>query len=400
MRRLSILATALFLVACEEKKGPPPPPDNPPPPTPSGMAAALGIDAAALGDPVDPPAPAGDLKAELDRFVNVEQCVAEKSKVDPLVGDALRAIGYDTFFRDACRLLEAAKDKKRETCERIDSSALRSRCQVWVAQIAQTPDACPLQFEALVTRGRHPSCVAIAAKDPRLCNGEARVHHRATCEALTLRDEGRCDQLLPNDRPACKRELARWRSVLSAPLEGLPKLPASRGKLVLKGEGDTPDPPNGEIDLAPDFVRGAVVVTQRERSRVELGSVTESEAARIVPGPQKKVRLGIAIVVEPGGTKEGPRASLQKLELEIPGDALIVCPGGHCDVKIKNAKVEAQRGGETSFSVEGTVGLGTKSYKMTLEVGTYVRDVVADKDNASVLPPTHPVLGRIDAGSR
>src|SRR5688572_18341673 len=120
-RWLHIVVLVFVIGACDDKKTPPPP-EPPPPANPSGMAAVLGIDASTLGDPVDPPAPAGDLKAELDRFVNVEQCVAERSKVDPLVGDALRAIGYDTFFRDACRLLEAAKDKKRETCERIDSS--------------------------------------------------------------------------------------------------------------------------------------------------------------------------------------------------------------------------------------------------------------------------------------
>jgi len=398
MRRLSVLLLGLLFTACEEKKPLPPPEPAPTSASPSGMAAALGLDAATLGDPTDPPAPPGDLRAELDRFVNVEQCVAERSKVDPLVGDARRAIGDDTFFRDACRLLEAAKDKKRETCERIDSSALRSRCKQWVAMIAQTPDACPMQFDALLTRGRHPSCVAIAAKDPRLCTGESRVIQRATCEALTTREEAKCDALLPQDRPTCKRELQRWRTVLAAPLEGLPKLPASRGKLVLKGDGNTPDPPNGEIDLAPDFVRGAVVVTSRDRSRVELGTVAESESARVVPGPQKRLRLGLAVVLEPGATKETPKPVLQKLELEIPGDALILCPGGHCEVKFGSARAEALRGGEVAFKIEGTVGVGTKSYKMTLEVGTFVRDVVADKDNANVLPPVHPVLGRLDAG--
>src|SRR5262249_20086008 len=154
--------------------------------------------------PTDPPPPAGDLKGELERFVNVDACVSERAKLDPLVGDALGALGYDTFLRDACRLLEAAKDKKRETCDRIDSSALRARCQSWVAMIAQTPDECPLQFDGLITRGRNASCVAIAARDPRLCAGEARTIQRATCDALVARDPVKCDGLLANQKAQCQ----------------------------------------------------------------------------------------------------------------------------------------------------------------------------------------------------
>ena len=97
--------------------------------------------------PVDPPAPAGDLKSELERFVNVDTCVAERAKLDPLVGDALGAIGYDTFLHDACRLLEAAKTKKREACDKIDASPLRARCQSLVAIAARTPESCPLLFD-------------------------------------------------------------------------------------------------------------------------------------------------------------------------------------------------------------------------------------------------------------
>src|SRR5262249_17287676 len=152
------------------------------------------------------------------------QCVtARAARLDPLVGDSLGAIGYDTFLRDACRLLEATKDRKRETCSKIDSSALRARCQTWVAMASQTPDACPMQFEGVLTHGRNASCLAIAARDPRLCAGESRTIQRATCEAMVARDPAKCEDLVASQRPLCKREVMRFRSVLSAPLEGLEK---------------------------------------------------------------------------------------------------------------------------------------------------------------------------------
>jgi hypothetical protein len=394
-RAASALALAAMLASCTESKKAPP--SEPPATAPSGVAE-LGFDAGPL-DLVDPPAPAGDLKADIERFVNVDTCVAERAKLDPLVGDALRAIGYDTFLRDACRLLEAAKDRKRETCDKIDSSALRARCQSWVAIVAQTPDACPLTYEAFPARGRHPTCVAVAGRDPRLCAGEGRAAPRATCEALASRDEARCDVLLPSDRPACKREVARWRGLLSAPLDGLPKLPAAHAKLTVKGDGPTPDPATPEVDLGADLARGAVVVTLRERVRVELGTLGESEAVRVAPVPQKRPRVGLAVLLDPPalGSKDPPKPVLEKLELEIPGEATLVVPGAKCDCKVTTARIDKTRGGEVALVVDGTISLGTRAYKVSIDMGTFVRDVVAEQTGSRALPPLHPLLGR-DAG--
>lgn len=393
-RAACLLAIAVLGAACEQKKAPPEPPGHAEPPPAASTLALLGIDAGGL-EPLDPPAPAGDLKEELDRFVNVDQCVAQRAKMDPLIGDALGAIGYETFLRDACRLLEATKDRKRETCDRIDSSALRARCQSWVAMASQLPDACPMQFEGLVTRGRSASCVAVAARDPRLCAGEPRSVQRATCEAMILREPARCDALLPNQRPLCQREIARWRSVLAAPLEGLEKLPSVRGRLTLRGAGGTPDPRTTEVDLGADFARGVVVVTAGsqavQRMRIELGTVVESEAARIAASPQKRPRIGLALILEPG-KKDAPRPVLQKLELELPGEAPIVSPPASCDCKITMARVAAARGAEAAIVIDGTLTSGTRSYTIGVDLATFVRDVVAEPAGSHVLPPLHPAL--------
>ena len=390
---------AVLAVACDDKTKPTPrPAPSVAPASPSSIASVLGLDAGAFLDPSDPQPPAGDLKADLERFVNVETCVKERANVDPLVGDGLRAIGYDTFLRDACRLLEAAKDKKRETCDRIDSSAMRARCQSWVAMVAQTPDACPLQFEGITTRGRNVTCLAVAGKDPRLCRAEARSATRATCEALASREEARCDVLIPPDRPSCKRELTRWRSLLAPPLTGMPPLPAARGKLVVKGDSGTPDPPTPEADLATEFARGGVVVTSRERARIELGMMGESETSRIAPSPNRRARLGIAVLLEPGATpKDPPRPLLERLELEIPGEATLVHPGARCECRITTSRVDRTRGGEIAIALQGTISAGTRSYRIDVDILTFVRDVVSEQGliggGGRVLPPVHPTIG-------
>jgi hypothetical protein len=392
---IAFASAAAIAVACDDKKSPiaAPPASSDVPASPASVVAMLGLDAGALIETTDPPPPAGDLKADLDRFVSVETCVKERANVDPLVGDALRAIGYDTFLRDACRLLEAAKDQKREKCDRIDSSALRLRCQSWVAMVAQTPESCPLQFDGVPTRGRNVTCLAVAGKDPRLCAGEPRTAVRAACEAMTTREEAPCNALLPSDAPSCKRELARWRSLLAQPLSGLPKLPGARGKLIVKGDTGTPDPPTTDADLASELARGGVVVTSRERSRVELGMIGESETSRIAPSPNRRARLGLAVLLEPGPTpKDPPKPLLERLELEIPGEATLVSPSARCDCKITTARVDRTRGGEIAFALSGTIALGTRSYKIDVDLATFVRDVVPETIGSRVLPPIHPTI--------
>ena len=397
-----LVLVGVLLPACDDGrkfKMTPPPSASDAPASPGSVAAMLGLDAASLVETADPPPPAGDLKADLDHFVNVETCVKERANIDPLVGDALRAIGYDTFLRDACRLLEAAKDRKRESCDRIDSSALRIRCQTWVAMIAQTQDTCPLQFEGMVHRGRSASCLAVAGKDPRLCAGEPRTGARATCEAMASREEAPCNVLLPSDAASCKRELARWRGMLAAPLSGLPKLPPARGKLVVKGEAGTADPATPTADLASEVARGAVVVTSRDRARVEIGMIGESETARIAPSPNRRPRLGIAVLFEPGATPKDPaRPVLERLELEIPGEATLVHPTARCDCRITIARIDKKRSGEVTLALEGTIVSGPRSYKIDVELATFVRDVVAEVPGGRTLPAPHPAITGIDAG--
>jgi hypothetical protein len=225
---------------------------------------------------------------------------------------------------------------------------------------------------------------------------------------MVARDPAKCDGLLPNQRALCQREVARWRTVLGAQLEGLEKLPAARGKLVVKGVSGTPDPPATEVDLSSDFARGVVVVTARERMRIELGTVVESEAARIAGSPQKKARVGLAVILEPSARGAGDKpkdttATLQKLEVELPGEPPIVSPPASCDCKLTTARVPSARGGEAAITLEGVVASSGRSYNVTIDVTTFVRDIVAEGTGGAgtrVLPPVHPTLplGRTDAG--
>jgi hypothetical protein len=393
----------MLLVACDER----------PKPAPAAVdlpTANLGLPAfvdAGIQETDDPPPPAGDLKRDLDTFVNVDACVKARANLDPLVGDALRAIGYETFLRDACRMLEATKDKKRETCDRIDASAMRTRCQMWVAMAAESPDRCPLQFEGLPSRGRHASCVAISAKDPRLCAAEAGLSARAMCEALTLRDASRCDALAPSPgsaRANCQREFTRWKELLHAPLSGLAALPTPHGKLSVKGESGTPDPTPSETDLSAEYTHGGVVVTGKERARVELGLLGESDTSRIAPSPHRRARFGVSVILNTSPLARDAKPLLERFELEVPGEATVVYPGVPCDCRLTSTRVDSVRGGEIALAITGTIHAGLKSYRIDWNAVTFVRDVVDEAAvlghfERSVIPTPHPTLRSFfDAG--
>ncbi len=328
------------------------------------MARALGLDAEALAPPTDPPAPAGDLRAEIDGFTTLDACVTEHARTDPLVGDALRAIGYDTFLRDACRVLAAMKDKKVDVCKSIDAQGLRLRCEASVAMSVGAPDSCPWEVFDTPSRGRDARCVAVASRDARLCAGSARAD-RVACEAMVARDEKRCA-----GDAACAREVSRWRNVLPPPESaGAPF--TTRAKLTLHGADGTADPAQTETDLASDFSRGIVVMMDFEGSHVEIGMRQQIGTTMFAPPPTTRARLALALLVP-----EDKLASIEHAEVAVPGGATLVLPGVRFDGSVRVTKLEPVRGGDLEARLDGTLGAPPRAYKVKVEIATFVRDVV------------------------
>ena len=149
----------------------PPRPDRAPEPVPvASVAKALGVDAGELEPAVDPPAAAGDLQAEIQGFTSVDACVEQRAHLDPLLGDALEAIGYDTFVRDACRVLDAAKAGDAARCDAIDASSLRRQCVGTVAASKGDADLCPWNIPSRPEGGRDTWCLAANPKVQNFAN--------------------------------------------------------------------------------------------------------------------------------------------------------------------------------------------------------------------------------------
>lgn len=364
------MVAAVILAHCDSPRTASPAPNGSAPGAISKVERFLGVDAGDLEPTTDPPAPAGDLKTEIDQFTTVDACVQQRARVDPVIGDALEAIGYDTFLRDACRVLDAAKAKDDKRCEAIDASLLRERCKTTVAEIIGDADVCPWQISTRPDQGRNAACVAIALRDPRLCVADESPPAAALCEAIVKHDPSPCGRLLSrSNRSRCGRDAHRWNEVIPAETTAS-ALPAWSGKLQVGGGG-----PDGgvavESNLAPDAARGVVLVQQLDETRLIIGPLSEAGVGFIAASPHVRTTLALELVVPRRGG-----ARIERVELIIPGHTPLSTLGARATVTAKIDKLESVRGGEVKFSISGDIdGEGT-TRRVHADVSTFVRDIV------------------------
>lgn len=353
----ALAAAALALGGCDRDEAP----SKPAEPAPvASIAASLGLDAGDLEPAVDPPAPAGDLRAELDAFTTVDACTQQRAGLDPVVGDALEAIGYDTLVRDACRLLDAAKSQDGKRCAAIDASPLRERCVALVAELAGDGDACPFEIVTRPERGRQAACLALASRDARLCAGAFDAATRATCEALATHDAAPCKRLgLRSDQARCARDEKRFATALTAATTPPGTAHAAQGKATL-----------GTDAMPLDLARGVVLLDRIDGTHVTVGSMNDVGPSFVVPSPDAPATVGIELVV-PGDLK---KARLERLVVERPGSPATRVEGSRAAaMHVTVGRLEKARGGAFEVTVDGKVDDATSFHA---EATTFVRDVV------------------------
>jgi hypothetical protein len=364
----------------------------PSPPDLPGIAKLLGVDAGELEAPVDPPAQAGDLRTDIERFTTVDGCVLERARLDPMLGDALEAIGYDTFVRDACRVIDAAKAKDASRCAAIDASSLAARCRATVAEVAGTPDTCPWQSVTRPERGREPLCIAIASRDARLCAAIADPIERATCQATLEQDDGPCSRL--QNRPGkarCTRDADRWRSALASASKG-DRSTADDQPLAVTGRARAdpidlaqhadrdPVAQALDVDLAPDLARGVTLVQRRDGVRLVLGPLSEAGLDFVAPSPHVRGSLALELLATPGGRGADPIVRIERAELVVPGRPSLATPGAQSTLTAKLDKLDASRASPIAVVVDGNISGAGSSWHVHADATTFVRDVVRAAD--------------------
>ena len=327
------------------------------------------VDAASLTLPIDPPAPAGDLKSEVAGYTTLDACVSARAKtLDPLLSDTLDALGYDTFLRDSCRVLEATRAEDAGACGPIVASQLRARCADWVAIARADPAVCPL--EGAPEEGRDPLCLAVSARNEHACLAVPR-DRRPTCVALIRRDPRACAGSVHAD--ACAREVARLRDLVAArdPDARPPPFTPPAVRLELHAVDGGTEPSVGNASLVALAERGIVTVRGKKATTVSLGDGTELGTTSYVP----PARGGADVSLRLRGT-EGGAMEIEHLELSVPGAGILVVPGVSWDGKVRLDGDLSTRGAPCHLVIDGTIGVPPLAYHLLLDVQTYLRDVV------------------------
>jgi hypothetical protein len=364
------------LLGCD-KAAPPPEPEPVPPRAPPPAAIASEVQReleelaaeAGVESVTDPPTPSGDLKSEVESFTTLDACVRTRTLSDPLLGDAIDALGYDTLTRDACRILQALQEKKGDACKAIASSALRARCETYVAVATGDPNACPLNGSGR-SAARDPVCLARANRDERLC-AAALTTERTRCRALVLGQKAECGR-----DDACVRQVERFKSLLERPGKHAP-LPAHlRVELAEEGRGETKS-----LDLDDVAAAGAVVRVGSGGTRVSLG-LPKTVLWPAPDAPQATAKLFVEFAAPaPAAGKKGPERAKPvplgtgdlRLDLLVPKVALLSALLAN-DTKLELDELSVQPEGPIKFKIESMLHEAPRNFRVKLDVETFVRE--------------------------
>jgi hypothetical protein len=329
----------------------------------AGLASEAGLD-----PETDPVPPSGDLKGDIASFAGLEACVRAHGARDPVLADAIDALGYDTLARDACRMLEALGAQDVRPCKPIASSTLRSRCEENVAVLLGNASLCPLSG-LRHGDGRDPLCLARASRDDRLCTA-VEPARRSICKALVGGDAQDC-----HGDTTCVREVERWKSVVEKPAKH--DAATARLHVEITPQKGTPDPPVRSFDFDEEALGGAVVRIVGDRARVSLGTPRspywaswDSEYAR----PQ--VFLEVA-----GSRGEANKASRALATTDLTLDLLLPKVGLFSALTSDERTVEgtawpSKMGDAVKLVLTAELHDGPQVYKTKIDVDTFVRDVV------------------------
>jgi hypothetical protein len=341
-------------------------------------------DAAAVR--ADPPAQAGDLRAEVEAFTTLASCVERHASLDPLVGDALEAIGYDTLLSDSCRVLEAAKARSSAPCSSIQASPLRDRCSSVVAELNGKPDDCPWRVSSHPALGHDPACLALASGDGRLCAAVSDRNARAQCFAVAGHSPQACSGMaVPVEKARCEREAARWASVI--PLADREK---KSGPLVVAGRvfvspptdhaGGANGPAPIEVDLAGELQTGVVLVRGLDATRLRLGPLNEADDDFIPPSPLSMPQVAFDLEVPSAAVANLHTAAprLERIQVRVPRHPVVHAPPAASSVVPVVTRLELRRGGAVEISLEGDIQGPGGTWHLRGDAKTFVRDIVTE----------------------
>jgi hypothetical protein len=326
----------------------------------------------------DPPPPSGDLKADIDSFTTLETCVRARTVSDPLLGDAIDALGYDSLTRDACRILQALKAKTTDACKPIVASALRARCESYVAVLTGDTNLCPAMNGGGGLASREPVCLARASRDERLCSA-ALATDRPRCKALVLGRPSECGRDL-----SCVRQVERYKSLLEKPPSHAAVTTHLRIEVTEVGSSDSA---TKSLDLDDVAAGGAIVHLTDEKVRLSLGAPKSAAwlaADSPLASPRAFIEVAAPLEAVPGlgdgkrkdsGTKSAIELGTRdmRVDLLLPKVATLSALTAS-DRALDIERLSTEPGGSIRFVLTSTLREAPRVFRVKFDVETFVRE--------------------------
>jgi hypothetical protein len=197
------------------------------------------------------------------------------------------------------------------------------------------------------------------------------------CSALVLGDPGKC-----MGNAVCVRQVARWRTLIEKPAEHRP-FPA-QARVQLHGLDKTPDPAIASFELVDAARQGAVVHhIGGGRTKVTFGSAPTPSLGIEDAGAQP--RLWLQFVVSPADLAQGEhplgpgRITMDLLVPTVDKRAFSTID----DAKLTGCAIGTEIGSPVKLSLSATLRQAPDKYAVTIEIETYVRDLIGDKERWS-----------------
>jgi hypothetical protein len=334
----------------------------------------------------DPQAPGGDLARDIAAFTTLEACVRAHRITDPVLGDAIDTLGYDTLVGDACRILAALKAKDGKLCSPIAASPLRHRCETQVAVLAGEPALCPVAGGGGGVQAREPVCLARASRDERLC-AAALPADRAACKALVRGSSSDC-----GTDETCVRQVERYRPLLEKPASRAP-FPA-RLHVVIASDPGKAEKYDGAFDLDETAAAGAVARPMGDKVRLTIGTPKNAlwpswDSPR--SSPLVFLSLSLPSKMPTSGDKAGaaPEWTLGPgdlaFDLLVPQVALL--SGSLTSERhVVFDNVSVAQGSPIRLTLTTKVSDATRTFRVRFELETFVRDGIDPRPAARKVP--------------
>ncbi|MFK7985830.1 MAG: hypothetical protein AB8I08_07335 [Sandaracinaceae bacterium] len=304
------------------------------------------------------------IEAASARFRSLGACVAALQSGTPTaVVEGLDDLGYDAFFEQTCRSLQAVHEGDRAACDDLTVSTARAGCLRRLAIVHGRPEACP---RVRAREGREPTCIAWASRDPSLCAAAA-LADRPTCRAA-FEGEGACDPLPPFSRARCAAQVQRFGDVV----EGSDPSRAPRGPraftLTARVRGEEP------VHIDGSFVdRGVTLRAHGCQWHVEM--IDPLQPAVGVGSDRAHAGLALSVPAEARpGTSVPLDASAAVLTLVLPGRGGLTSMAG-ASGEVELSRFEAERGGAVRGEIRGRLRSGAEFVEVEGEFTTFVADL-------------------------